>query len=316
MGKGCIVHKTCQDEPTKNSTQCVNMENVSLCAPSTSSSNLTVNEHLSESENCIECGDGRCIVHKTHQDEPTKNSTQCVKMENISLHVSETNFSLVSDDEHSANSTTVVSEKNCQGSVNPVNVDNSEKVHDSQNILSLDSVEEHHAHSNTAVPECTTGFNACSLHPDNRTNVNNSPVQHNTNDVVMSTHMQENDIHLQPDVLPLREEQQNQAVISSNKTSHKNECHLNSSVKINATNEMKSTLFKSHKYHKKLMAITQMFAQESSETLSLQSRGLTTPNISEFAECIKSTSHKLSDISHDLLQCSNLIKKKHFESVK
>ena len=131
----------------------------------------------------------------------------------------------------------------------------------------------------------------------------------------MSTHMQENDIHLQPDVLLLREEQQNQAIVTSNKASHKNECHLNSSVKINATNEMKSTRFKSCKYHKKLMAITQMFAEESCETLSLQSRGLTTPNILEFAECIKSTSHKLSDISHHLLQCSNLIKKKHFESV-
>ena len=82
--------------------------------------------------------------------------------------------------EQSANSTTVVSRKNCQGSVNPVNGDNSEQVHDSQNILSLDSVEEHSANSTTAVPECTTGFNAYSLHPDNRTNVNNSPVQHNT----------------------------------------------------------------------------------------------------------------------------------------
>ena len=176
-GKGrCIVHKIYQDEPTKNSTQCVNTENVSLCAPSTSSSNLTVNENLSESENCIECGEGRCIVHKTCQDKLTKNSTQCVKTENVSLHVSETNFSRVSDDEHSANSTTVVSGKNCQGSVNPVNVDNSEQVHDSQNILSLDSVEEHSAHSTTAIPKYTTGFNACSLHPDNRTNVNDSPV--------------------------------------------------------------------------------------------------------------------------------------------
>ena len=311
-GEGrCIVHETHQDEPTKNSTQCVKMENVSLCAPSTSSSNLTVSENLSDSDKCIECGEGRCIVHETHQDEPTKNSTQCVRMENISLHVSETNFSLVSDDEQSANSTTVVSGKHCQRSVNG---DNSEQVHDSQNILSLGSVEEHTANSTTAVPECTTGFNACSLHPDNRTNVNDSPVQHNTSEVIMSTHMQENDIHLQPDVLLLREEQQNQAIIASNKASHKNECHLNSSVKINATNEMKSTRFKLCKYCKKLMAITQIFAEESSETLSLQCRGLTTPNILEFAECIKSTSHELSDISHHLLQCSNLIKK-HFESV-
>ena len=130
-GEGrCIVHETHQDELTKNSTQCVKTENVSLCAPSTSSSNLTVSENLSDSDKCIECGEGQCIVHKTHQDEPTKNSTQCVRMENISLHISDTNFSLVSDDEQSANSTTVESGKNCQGSVNPVNVDNSEQVHD------------------------------------------------------------------------------------------------------------------------------------------------------------------------------------------
>ena len=122
--------------------------------------------------------------------------------------------------------------------------------------MSLDSIEENSANSTTAITDCTTGFHACSLHPDNRTNVNYSPVQHNTSEVVMSTHMQENDIHLQPDVLLLRDEQQNWAIIASNKVSHKNECHPNSSVKINATNEMKSTQFKSCKYHKKLMAIT------------------------------------------------------------
>ena len=232
----------------------------------------------------------RISCHWTQLMEPSANSTTVVSRKNCQgsvnpvnddnneqVHDSQNILSLNSFQEQSANSTTVVSGKNCQGSVNPVNDDNNEQVHDSQNILSLDSVEEHSANSTTAIPEFTTGFNACSLHPDNRTNVNDSLVQHNTSEVVMSTHMQENDIHLQPDVLLLREEQQNQAIIASNKASHKNECHWNSSVKINATNEMKSTQFKSCNYCKKLMAITQMFAEESSETLSLQSRGVDNP---------------------------------------
>ena len=62
-----------------------------------------------------------------------------------------------------------------------------------------------------------------------------------------------------------------------------------------------STSFKLCKYHKRLMEIAQLLAKEASDTLELQSSGVSSSKNLEFADCLRSCGHEFSDISNHLL---------------
>ena len=109
--------------------------------------------------------------------------------------------------------------------------------------------------------------------------------------------------------------QQTQTVAHSNQKHHIVQCHQNLSVKSNKIKKLKSTAFKSCKYHKQLMTIAQTFAEEAADTLKLQYGGVSTNDNLEFADCLKSSGHELNDIGSHLLECAKLIKQKHFGNI-
>ena len=92
---------------------------------------------------------------------------------------------------------------------------------------------------------------------------------------VMSTQTWESEmVHSAADLST--QTQQTQTVAHSNKKCHIVQCHQNLSVKSNEIKKLKSTAFKSCKYHKQLMTIAQTFAEEATDTLKLQYGGVST----------------------------------------
>ena len=75
-------------------------------------------------------------------------------------------------------------------------------------------------------------------------------------------------------------------------------CLANMGKQLNAQCSMS---FKSCKYHKRLMEIAQLLAEEASDTLELQSSGVSSSKNLEFADCLRSCGHEFSDISNHLL---------------
>ena len=86
-------------------------------------------------------------------------------------------------------------------------------------------------------------------------------------------------------------------------------------MKSNEIKKLKSTAFKSCKYHKQLMTIAQTFAEEAADMLKLQYGGVSTNDNLESADCLKFSVHELNDIGSHLLECAKLIKQKHFGNI-
>ena len=131
-------------------------------------------------------------------------------------------------------------------------------------------------------------------------------------DAVMSAQQSET-VHSAADFS--KQKQQTQTVAHSNQKHNFVQCHQNLSVKSNEIKKLKSTAFKSCKYHKQLMTIAQTFAEEATDMLKLQYGGVSTNDNLEFADCLKSSGHELNDIGSHLLECAKLIKWKHFGNI-
>ena len=87
-------------------------------------------------------------------------------------------------------------------------------------------------------------------------------------------------------------------------------CLTNMGKQLNAQH---STSFKLCKYHKRLMEIAQLLAEEASDMLELQSLGVSSSKNLEFADCLRSSGHEFSDINNHLLWCAKSIKLNHLK---
>ena len=270
------------------------------------SNNLT--ENSSDFEKCIECTEGRCILHET-QKAPVNNLTPSVNQDNYvkseMIDGWENNILVISDEDHDNNDHT-----------------------DSANVVCDIKSSFHMASDKYKLQLCLQGNlkqciviwlclhrhgNLKTVHSESVMSTQQSEMVHSESvmltqqsemvhsDTVMSTQKSK---MVHSESVMLTQTQQTQTVVHSNKKHHIVQCHQNPSVKSNEINEIKSTAFKSCKYHKQLMTIAQTFAEEATDTLTLKYGGVSTNDNLEFAHCLNSSGHELNDIgSHPSRMC-------------